>query len=65
MSNNNKSNDSGGLGCAFMLMMAVVAMPLLGLYLIAAGEEDGQRILGVALLIVGIIVWIKCGMIGS
>jgi len=65
MSNNNKSNDSGGLGCAFALMMAVVAMPLLGLYLIAAGEEDEQKILGVALLIVGIIVWIKCGMIGS
>jgi len=49
MSNNNKSTDSGGLGCAFMLMMAVVAMPLLGLYPIAAGEEDEQRSLGVAL----------------
>lgn len=65
MSNNNKSNDGGGIGCAMMLFFAVAAMPLLGLYLIAAGEEDGQRILGVALLIVGIIVWIKCGMIGS
>lgn len=31
MSNNNRSKDSGGLGCAVMLFFAVAAMPLLGL----------------------------------
>lgn len=65
MSGNNRNNDSGGLGCAVMMIVAVVAMPLVGLYLLAAGKEDAQKILGVALLIVGIIVWIKFGMIGS
>ena len=58
MSGNNRNNDSTGLGCAVMMIVAVVAMPLVGLYLLAAGKEDAQKILGVALLIVGIIVWI-------
>lgn len=65
MSGNNRNNDSGGLGCAVMMIVAVVAMPLVGLYLLAAGKEDAQKILGVALFIVSIIVWIKFGMIGS
>ena len=64
MSKDNRSNDSSGLGCVVMLFVAVVAMPLLGVYLISSAEEDGQRVLGVALLIVGIIVWIKMGMAG-
>lgn len=61
MSKNSKSSDSG-IGCAMILMLAVFAMPLVGLYLAVAGEEDGQRGLGIALLIVGIIVWIKIGV---
>lgn len=61
MSKNNKSNDSG-IGCALVLMLAVFAMPLVGLYLAVAGEENEQRMLGVVLLIVGIIVWIKIGV---
>lgn len=61
MSRNSKSNDSG-MGCLVMMVLAVVAMPLVGLYLAFAGKESGQKVLGVALLIVGIIVWAKCGM---
>ena len=61
MSRNNKSNDSG-IGCALVLMLAVFAMPLVGLYLAVAGEESEQKMLGVVLLIVGIIVWIKIGV---
>ena len=61
MSKNNKSNDSG-IGCALVLMLAVFAMPLVGLYLAVAGEESEQKMLGVVLLIVGIIVWIKIGV---
>ena len=61
MSKNSKSSDSG-IGCALVLMLAVFAMPLVGLYLALAGEEKEQRMLGVVLLIVGIIVWIKIGV---
>lgn len=63
MSKENGSNG-GGLGCAVMLLFAVVAMPLVGLYLAVAGKESGQKVLGVVLIIVGIIVWIKFGLMG-
>lgn len=58
-----RDDNAGGLGCAFMLMMCVIAMPIVGIYLVSRGEEQGEKVLGIALTIVGIIVWIKCGMI--
>lgn len=61
MSKNSRSND-GGTGCLVMLVLAVIAMPLVGLYLAFAGESSEQKFLGVALLIVGIIVYAKCGI---
>mgnify|MGYP003289917185 CR=1 FL=1 len=57
-----KNNSDSGIGCAMVLMLAVFAMPLVGLYLAVTGKENEQRILGLALLIVGIIVWIKIGI---
>lgn len=62
MSRNNKSGD-GGLGFAVGMILAVVAMPLVGIYLALAGESSGQKTLGVVLTIVGIIVWVKFGMV--
>lgn len=62
MSKNNRSND-GGMGCLAILVLAVIAMPLVGLYLAFTGESSEQKLLGVALLIVGIIVYAKFGML--
>jgi len=62
MSKNSGSNDSG-MGCLAILVLAVIAMPLVGLYLALAGESSEQKFLGVALLIVGIIVYAKFGMV--
>lgn len=62
MSKNSRSND-GGMGCLVILVLAVIAMPLVGLYLAFAGESSEQKMLGVALLIVGIIVYAKFGML--
>ncbi len=62
MSNNNRSSDSGS-GCLVMVVLAIIAMPLVGLYLAFAGESSEQKLLGVALLIVGIIVYAKFGML--
>ena len=56
MSKNNRNSDSG-MGCVIILVLAVFAMPLVGLYLALAGEEKEQKVLGVILFIVGIIVW--------
>lgn len=62
MSKNNSNND-GGAGCLVVLVLAVIAMPVVGLHLAFAGECKEQKILGVALFIVGIIVYAKYGMI--
>lgn len=61
MSNNNR-NDDGGIGCLLMIIMCVVAMPIVGIML-ASKEEGGEKALGVALTIVGILVWVKMGMV--
>lgn len=61
MSRNSRSDDSG-LGCVMVLLLAIVAMPFVGLYLLLTAKEEGQRILGIALIIVGIAVWIKSGL---
>lgn len=62
MSNSSRS-DGGGIGYLAILVLAVFAMPLVGLYLAFAGESRERRGLGVALLIVGIIVYAKFGMV--
>ena len=62
MSNSSRSNDDG-MGCLAILILAVIAMPLVGLYLAFAGESSEKKFLGVALMIVGIIVYAKCGML--
>lgn len=62
MSQNNK-NNGGGEGCLVLAILAVFAMPLVGMYLVFTGECKGQRYLGVALTIVSIIVYAKYGMI--
>lgn len=59
----NSRNSDGGTGCLIVAILAVIAMPLVGLYLAFAGESSEQRYLGIALLIVGIIVYIKLGMV--
>lgn len=61
MSENDESSG-GGLGCVFVLILAVLAMPVVGLYLALAGEESEQKWLGGALIIVGLIVWAKVGL---
>ncbi len=57
----NRNND-GGMGCIMVLFACIVAMPIVGIYLVSKGEEQGEKLLGVALTIVGIIVWAKFGM---
>ena len=57
----NGRNDSG-MGCVVMLVLAIIAMPIVGIYLASTGEENGQKWLGIALTIVGVIVYAKMGI---
>ena len=46
------------MGCLVMIILGMVAMPLVGLYMLFKGEDDGQKAIGAILTIVGIIIWI-------
>lgn len=41
-----------------MILLGMVAMPLVGFYMLFKGEDDGQKAIGAILTIVGIIIWI-------
>lgn len=52
----NNSDDNNGLGCALLLVAIVFAMPLVGIYLIVKGSDEDKS-MGIALLILGIVLW--------
>lgn len=54
--------DDTGLGCLVYVIMAVLLMPLVGLYMLIAGDKE-QKGIGIALTIVGIIIWAMSGML--
>ena len=51
-------SDDSGMGCLVMIILGLVAMPLVGLYMLFQGDDDGQKAIGAILTIVGIIIWI-------
>ena len=51
------NNDNSGMGCLVGLMLGLMAMPLVGLYMLLAGKDAGQRVIGLILTIVGIALW--------
>lgn len=54
-------SDDTGVGCLVFAMLAVFLMPLAGVYMIFAGDGE-QKGIGIALTIVGIIVWAMIGL---
>ena len=51
-------SDDSGLGCLVMIILGMLAMPLVGIYMLISGKDDGQKLIGAILAIVGIIIWI-------
>ena len=51
-------SDDSGMGCLVMILLGMVAMPLVGFYMLFKGEDDGQKAIGAILTIIGIIMWI-------
>ena len=56
--NRNESSESGGVGCAIMLCLLVIAMPFAGLYLAIKGENEGDQSIGIVLIVIGIVIWV-------
>lgn len=52
-----QSEDDGTLGCLAAVIMGLIAMPILGIYLISK-EDEGMKVVGVLLTIIGVVLWI-------
>lgn len=57
-------NDEGVIGCLAFVLIAIIAMPLLGLYLLSQ-PSDQDKSIGLVLLIVDIILWIIFFSVGG
>lgn len=53
----------GGLiGLLAIMLIAIYAMLFVGGYVLITGKDDGSKLLGGSLLVVGIIIWIAMGI---
>lgn len=58
--------DDAGMGCLVIAILCLVAMPLVGLYLIGSKDSDSQtKTIGIVLTVVGFILWICVGAAGA
>ena len=65
MSRNRKSSSSGD-GALAILLLAIVAMPFVGLYLIASkNASDEDKIVGWILLIISIVIFIAFAVVSA
>ena len=47
------------MGCLVVMILCLIAMPLVGLYLILRRDGDGEtKAVGWILLVVGIVIWL-------
>ena len=46
------------LGYIVAIILMIVAMPVAGLYLLFTGKDNTQKMFGVILTVLGIIVWV-------
>ena len=56
MSNRGRNDDDFGAGCLVMCILAMIAMPAVGVWLLLK-EEKESKIIGVILIVVGIFFW--------
>ena len=55
---------SGGdlYGFLAIIILGIIAMPLVGGYILMTRKDEGSKVLGGVLLVVGFIIWIACGI---
>lgn len=56
--NCNHHGDNSGMGCLVLMVLGIIAMPLVGLYMLLKGEDTDQQAVGLIITIVGFIFWI-------
>ena len=58
MARRGRRSDDSFDGLLIMIVLAIMAMPFVGLYLVCKGRSDGMRLLGVVMIIISVIFWI-------
>ena len=51
-------HDDSGMGCLVGLVLCLMAMPVVGIFMLLAGEDTDQKVIGLILTIIGLILWI-------
>ena len=54
----NHGGNDAGMGCLLWLILGLVAMPLVGLYLLLSGKDFDKKAIGLVLLVLGTLFWI-------
>ncbi|MDD3186158.1 MAG: hypothetical protein PHT76_12740 [Anaerostipes sp.] len=52
-----RKKDDGMMGCLAIVFIGIVAMPLVGVYMLVKGNDE-QKGIGLVLTIIGLILWI-------
>ena len=52
-----RKKDDGMMGCLAIVFIGIVAMPLVGVYMLVKGKDEHKGI-GLILTIIGVILWI-------
>ena len=52
-----RKKDDGMMGCLAIVFIGIVAMPLVGVYMLVKGKDE-QKGIGLVLTIIGLILWI-------
>ena len=50
------------MGVLAVVLLAIFAMPLVGGYVLVTGKDEGSKLLGGSLLVVGLIIWAVLGL---
>ena len=59
----NHHEDNSGMGCLVMLVLGILAMPIVGVFMLC-GKDETQKTIGAILVIVGLIFWIMMAVQG-
>lgn len=62
---NHRRGRVGIDGNIALVLMLVAALPIVGLVKIIKGNTDDEKVLGISLLIIGIVLWIVLAVVSN
>ena len=60
-----KNSSDGIVSMIAIVILVILATPIYGIYLLTNGKTENQKALGIVLIVVGLIIWLATGIIGS